>query len=578
MKIKLSYIKLLTCLLLISCEPNEKKTHEGILDTITFPTNGATFLSDEKINFICQSENQNITWHSSIIGEIGQGKKIAIFLTPGVHEISIGAKEKITITIIERTFSTGQTFHFKLNSSSNQINIPDGFYIPYLISTSPLLKRNQTVNSKFRQNFNNNTNHEEIKKKLYKHPESNVSYSDKYILKKRNAVPHRKIGDIKEFRIIDIKQNSSEITIDINAQLIYENEIFLLWKDTQDDIPKNINLLISNLEKSVPQVFSLFGESSDVDNDSKFSILLTSLINKSEIAIGFFNSSDLYPHNNDRKSDNFNPSSNEMEVIYAAIPDESSFAYSIPSISATIIHELQHLIHYNEKTFKYHKMGIKNPLEEDLFLAESLAHLAEALCGFGVSGGNILFVERYLRETNSYSLIYQDIFGNYDSIGKRGAGVLFLSYLFWRAGGIEFNDGEIINKGGITFLRSILNSQNKGWASLTDATGINADILFNEWASYINNSDQLQDFANIYHPNTKELVNIPLQYGPIKISEESFIYLKGAARNNILSYNLNDFPYSLTFFEKLYISEKERIMLNYKSGYSNLSLIFLCSE
>ncbi|MDR0878608.1 MAG: hypothetical protein LBN21_11185, partial [Treponema sp.] len=224
----------------------------------------------------------------------------------------------------------------------------------------------------------------------------------------------------------------------------------------------------------------------DVNHDGKISLLFSQSINTEKKATGFFNSDDLYQRNNDTASEAYNPYSNEADIIYMAVPEEDdNSSYSKDTILATIAHELTHTINYTQKTYNNNEMNI-----EEIFLDEGWSHLSENLCGLGISGGNIYFLEEYFKNMANFSFCTANKLGQYDSAGMRGAMTLFLSYLFWKAGGMEIdsnNMGNVIDRGGIAFLKRMVKLDETGWNSIGTAYGNSLiEELFMEFSYDLN--------------------------------------------------------------------------------------------
>jgi hypothetical protein len=119
----------------------------------------------------------------------------------------------------------------------------------------------------------------------------------------------------------------------------------------------------------LPRCAALWGQWGSTNQDGRVHILLTPLLNEEDLAVGFFNpAQDNTPGN----------------------------SFSTASLCATIAHELTHLIHYERKTRQAAIAGSADPPQEETFLDEGLAQLSECLNGYGVSGGDILFAQKYL--------------------------------------------------------------------------------------------------------------------------------------------------------------------------------------
>jgi hypothetical protein len=258
------------------------------------------------------------------------------------------------------------------------------------------------------------------------------------------------------------------------------------------DVPEAlVDICIQAVENTVlPRLKVLWGSAADIDGDGRVGIVIAPSINEEKTAIGFFNPGDFYNRNNDINSENYNPASNEMDVIYVASPDDTAgSSYNVESIIATIAHELTHVITFTNKTWIRQVNGQPDAAREELFLDEGMSHLSENLCGYGISGGNIKFLKKFFEATAGYSFCGPNRYGQEDSAGMRGAMGLFLTWLFWRQGGIEFGRTDpnmLIDKGGAAFLQALVNASDTGWESIGKTAGTETKALFEEMTSQIN--------------------------------------------------------------------------------------------
>jgi immune inhibitor A len=167
-----------------------------------------------------------------------------------------------------------------------------------------------------------------------------------------------KSGDKNSFWINDVEAHSY-YTITATLQVVTDHAYF--WVDD------NTNLDLQALQKSAndfdqkvyPTDRQFFGSEWDpgVDNDPHVFILNTSL----KGLRGYFSSADEYLQV-------VNPYSNEHEMIYIdAAPGDDAYA-------ATLAHELQHMIHWNQNR------------TQDVWLNEGSAELAMAINGYSTGG------------------------------------------------------------------------------------------------------------------------------------------------------------------------------------------------
>ncbi|MFN2398409.1 MAG: IPT/TIG domain-containing protein [Gemmatimonadaceae bacterium] len=194
-----------------------------------------------------------------------------------------------------------------------------------------------------------------------------------------------------------------------------------------------------------------FGTASDIDRNGKVIVLLTPVVNALTDAAtcstdgfvtGFFFGFDL-------ASTSVN--SNKGEIFYALVPDANasvSCAHSVSQVEgivpSTFIHELQHMISFNQKVL------VRGGSDESVWLNEALSHIAEELASryyenkfpppsgrtnpaqvFPDSAspfitGNLFNSYRYLTNPDLNSLT---LFSSTGTLDERGAAWLFLRWL-----------------------------------------------------------------------------------------------------------------------------------------------------
>lgn len=233
-----------------------------------------------------------------------------------------------------------------------------------------------------------------------------------------------------------------------------------------------------------------FGSVSDIDNNGAIIVLLTPRVNAlteaSDCATegfvtGYFFGFDLASLSDD---------SNKAEIFYGLVPDpDAKFSCAHPVaqvkriVSATFVHELQHMISFNQHVL------VRNNQSEVVWLNEGLSHISEELASrfyetrfppplgridpaqlFPDSsqsfiGGNLFNAYNYLRETEEHSVT---TFGSFGSLEERGAAWLFLRYL-----------GDL--KGDAIFGRLVQTSQT-GLANVEAQAGEQFETLFGDFS------------------------------------------------------------------------------------------------
>lgn len=519
--------------------------------------------SDMPLIFATNIRSGAVDWTSSKDGYLGSGNGLEKLLTAGRHTITAKAKNGskiLNIVIWERDITDYAYRSYLVTEKTRTIPFPAGTYTSACYSlngsaqnvefSAQSLESTQTLSTKITAmsstanyaTINNIPTSTEIPLRDFRvnlpdhlTQSENPAWFKNAIpvvpkkLLSRNAPKSYTAGQTKQFFVVNTA-NQFENPHNIDASLVQSGSKWTLWQDTaQPPISTTaLNTCIENIEKLIiPRMQTIWGTWADIDGDGKIALLLCPTINAEKRAIGFFNPADLFNRDGDSASDNYNPYSNEMDLLYIAVPDESETGnYSASSISATIAHELTHAITFNRKTFSHIVDGNTERMQEELFLDEGWGHLSENLCGFGVSGGNISFFDVFLQNTNSYSFSGKNALGQEDTPGRRGAMTLFLSWLFWKSGGMDWDSANNylpIDKGGIGFLQRMLDSDVYGWESIGGAYGKPTDELFGEMVYELNRQQSKKDpFIFAIDPYTGEPVEFFTHMGLLTSSTKTW--------------------------------------------------------
>jgi hypothetical protein len=286
------------------------------------------------------------------------------------------------------------------------------------------------------------------------------------------------IGSIRSFRIADLV-NGGFIPRDF--QLAALTDDLELWFDQATPAASRAFVTEDWLRRfqaiAGKKLKPIWGSPTDIDRNGRIRLMFSPTVNDSGLAVGFFNPSDLYPRV-DAPGKDSNPVSNEGEYLYLAVPSGASPFFSLPSLAATLAHEGFHLIHYGTRVLTPWLNTGRIVPEENVAISEGLAHLSEALCGYGVSGGDVAYIASFLKAPARSSFTGPDMDGSTDTVAKRGAWLLFLGWLVQH----EAQDGH--------FLRDILKpSDSAGWTRLGETYGRSTDQLFLEWAENMETKD-----------------------------------------------------------------------------------------
>lgn len=435
--------------------------------SITSPKENWTYFENEEIYFSTDIISPYLKWYSSIDGFLDSKSHFCKKLSAGQHEISLyNSKSKI----LKKLIITIKNQQSTKEKEILLINFPYTFKPAstcgfYSLSGSAKISEN-TINqndNRITRDIKLNTN---IKNKTL------ITYNNRQC----DNTNHNNF-----FYVINTN-NQTEANL-IETTLYYSNENINIYIEKNNSDTENLDKCIENITHLIlPRIKDIWGSVEDINHDNKLTILFSSTINKEKKAIGFFNQDDFFLRNDNINSKDYNPYSNEMDIIYVAFPENSNKNYSIESISATIAHEISHAANFSKKT--YLKIKQKKPFTIlDTFLDEGLSHLTENLVGFGSSGGNKDFINAYLKNSNICSFCSSNILGEQDTVERRGAMSLFLFFLFNKAGGFDWADNKInlLDKGGISFLKKIISSEDNSWDSIGSYFNISTDLLFQEF-------------------------------------------------------------------------------------------------
>lgn len=174
-----------------------------------------------------------------------------------------------------------------------------------------------------------------------------------------------------------------------------------------------INDIISQFDNAIhPGDTAAFGNepTPGIDGDPKIYILLlnvrdgfTAGISTSFIA-GYFDPTNEYALSAQ------NPHSNQKEILFFNInpavrvnPDGTDFF-------ATIAHEFQHMIHWEQKT---HQRG----LNDDTWIDEAMAQVSRSYCGYGPDYASVFAYETDMNRNVNHSLVsFDETVGNYGMV------------------------------------------------------------------------------------------------------------------------------------------------------------------
>jgi hypothetical protein len=213
-------------------------------------------------------------------------------------------------------------------------------------------------------------------------------------------------------------------------------------------------------DRIYPVTTSHFGSARDVDGDGRFTVLFSSWLGHlggGRYAVdGFVRVADL-------DSTVRPPLGNRCDVLYLNTALKPG-----PHLRTVLAHEYMHAVVFSQKTLR-DREDSQPGIEEEGWLDEALAHLAEDLHGFSTS--NIDYrVSAFLTSPERYQLLVDDYYAAnlFRSHGSRGSTYLFLR---WCA-----------DRHGPELLPALVDSNLRGTANLESATGSTFAGLFRRWS------------------------------------------------------------------------------------------------
>ncbi len=235
---------------------------------------------------------------------------------------------------------------------------------------------------------------------------------------------------------ITIAHNSSNITatckkISAHAYFFIDNRDIATMSSHLDEYATAFeNIYVSN--------HTHFGTENDVDNNGKVIIIFSSELTSKNGLLGYFNPTDKFATTS-------YPDSNEGDIFYLTTKNE----YQGEAIKATMAHEFQHMIYFDE----HYKLGSSLSYT---WINEALSQAAEYYSGYTRS--HEIWIQNFL--SGGWSTLslthWTDI--NY------GYGAVFARYLIARF--------------GVTAIRNMCATNKVGVASVEAATGLDFNTIF----------------------------------------------------------------------------------------------------
>ncbi len=238
-------------------------------------------------------------------------------------------------------------------------------------------------------------------------------------------------------------------------------QVYVASEDVGQVDPELLKDLVATFDDRIfPVAAASVGLARDVDGDGRFTVLLSSWLsrlgNGRNAVDGFVRVSDL-----DLAFSA--PFGNRCDMMYLSTSLKPG-----PHLRTVLAHEYMHAVVFSGK---FRETDGVRPvvLEEEGWLDEALAHLAEDQQGF--SRSNIDYrISAFLSQPERYQLVVEDYYAAnlFRSHGNRGSTYLFLRWC--------------VDQYGPELMPALIHSRLRGTANLEDVTGCSFAELFRRWS------------------------------------------------------------------------------------------------
>ncbi|MFX3616164.1 MAG: Ig-like domain-containing protein [Sporolactobacillus sp.] len=205
-------------------------------------------------------------------------------------------------------------------------------------------------------------------KKLSGKNKSKLLKSQKKTVQKSNSV-----GQVKKFWVYNLNSGTSK---QIAATLVYQGSRSLVWVKGSSFSSADATAIGREFDTKIyPLDVSLFGDPSDVDGNGKINLLYYPIDDGAGadggIASGYFDPNDL---TGDKQA-------NHSETLYVDTSQTENFGQNdeLSGMSATLAHEFQHLINFNQNVLVEKHSPMSTWLNEGLSMAAEQTYSGKLL-------------------------------------------------------------------------------------------------------------------------------------------------------------------------------------------------------
>lgn len=262
-------------------------------------------------------------------------------------------------------------------------------------------------------------------------PDRNFVFEREHLIQTYKDLKERNIGDVQDFIVSNIKNNSYEI---LPATLQAEGSYCEVWVNEPSEIDTvKAEQVATEFDTVIwPQITSNFYVPSDINSDGKVAILIYDIQDN-------FDSTGYYIGGYFAKRDLLDvPYSNRMEIFYIDTYPSMHYPMTAPvdvsKVYSTLAHEFQHMVNFNRNCI------VEEGESMSIWIDEALSLAAERLVyGPDELSGRISYYNNSTSIKNGHSLTYWDYNG--DTSANYSLSYIFMQYLR-----IQMGSGESIYK------------------------------------------------------------------------------------------------------------------------------------
>jgi hypothetical protein len=264
---------------------------------------------------------------------------------------------------------------------------------------------------------------------------------------------------------------------ELNATKVGEGNNCYIYVEQAPNVPQipqsTINDIISQFDSAIhPDENTAFGSEPNpgIDADPKIYILLLNVrdgfnaVTSTSYIAGYFDPISEYSFSQ-------NSHSNQKEIIFMNINTAARINPDSVDFFATIAHEFQHMIHWEQKTHLQ-----PNLPPESTWIDEAMAQVARDYCGYGPDYSSVFAYEHDLSQNVNHSLVnFDKTVGNY--------GMVYMWALYMKDQ-FDSTAGAVT---GHTLFWNMLHNSSTGVTEINDALAAinsskNFTSAFRDWA------------------------------------------------------------------------------------------------